>query len=106
MSTTQFNLVYIVSAIAALGTAHLINSTSSSVPLVVKFFIVPLLVAYITIAILNYLFPKLNVSGARMVNYTDNTILGAINNTGYYEIFPPLLAVAVVFIILLYFKTI
>lgn len=106
MSSTQFSLVYIVSAMAALGSAYLINSASPSIPLAVSFFIVPLLVAYVVIAILNYLFPKLNASGARMVNYTDNTILGAINGTSYYEIFPPLLAIAVIFVILLFSKTI
>jgi hypothetical protein len=103
-SSTSFNTVYIVSVIAALGAVYLVNlnmvSSSSSTVILVKFFIVPLVVAFVTLTFLNMLFPTLNSGGRTAGNFASDTVAETINNMNYMQIFPPIFIVFVMFLVM------
>jgi mannose/fructose/N-acetylgalactosamine-specific phosphotransferase system component IIC len=105
MAQTRFNLEYVISLAAALGSAYMIQQAAPSASPTIKFFIVPLLVAYLVLTIANVLFPHINATGNRVKAYVENKTLGEINNMGYLQIFPPLFAILIVFIVLLYSRS-
>ena len=102
MATTVFSLEYFLSVVFAMGSAYSIVSAAPQTNKVIAFFVVPLLVAYITLLFFNKLFPKLNEWGDKAGAYVENETLGEINSLGYMQIFPPIFAVFLVFIILIY----
>jgi len=61
-----------------------------------------IIIGYITIFIVNYIFPSFNKSTTGFYDYFMYYSMNNYNNTGYVHIWPPLLAVLVIFIILLY----
>ena len=102
MDQTQFTLEYIVSVSTALLSAYIMQRGSPDAPAFIKFLLIPMLVAYITLKIVNTLFPKMNEIGRILQNYTDNRVLGGINNTNYLQIFPPILLVFVMTLAVLF----
>ena len=46
--------------------------------------------------------PGLNRTGSRVSAYVENKTLGEINNMGYVQVFPPLLAITVLVFVLLF----
>ncbi len=101
-SETSFSLEYIISVGVALGAAFMINRNSPSFSPVITFFVVPLLVAYVTLQILNFVFPSINTMGNNASSYIQYGTMDTLSNMGYMQVFPPLFAVLVVTIILLY----
>ncbi len=101
---TTFSLEYILSLLIALLATYGVSKASPDMSPIVSYVIVPLAVAYISLQILNSLLPGLNTAGARMSAYVENKTLGEINNMGYVQIFPPLLAVTVLVFVLLFTK--
>ena len=99
---TSFSLEYIVSVGVALGAAYAINANKPTYSPVITFFIVPLLVAFVTLKILNYVFPTMNQGGSNASSYLQYGMMNTLSNMGYMEIFPPLFAILIVIIILLY----
>lgn len=96
---TKLNAIYFISILSALAVAYIIPY---QVPAILRFGIVPIFTAILVVYVLNNIMPGLDRSSDRMVVYTENNLLGAINSTGYYQIFPPLLFVLILGIILLY----
>jgi hypothetical protein len=101
---TSFSLEYVISLLLALLAAYGVAKTSPEMSPIVSYVIVPLAVAYVSLQILNALIPGLNTAGARMSAYVENKTLGEINQMGYVQIFPPLLAVTVLVFVLLFTK--
>ncbi len=99
---TQFSLEYLVSVLAGLTAGYLVNRAQPRTNSAIKFFIVPLSVSYGVLMVVNALFPFLNQWGVIMRRYFEDKTLGEINDTGYMQIFPPLFAIFIVFIVLLY----
>jgi antibiotic biosynthesis monooxygenase (ABM) superfamily enzyme len=99
---TSFNSEYIVSVVAALLSAFLIQKGTPHMSPLIKFFLVPLLVAYVVVYLINWLMPGLNRTGHRISMYVENKTLGEINSMGYVQVFPPMLAILVIFFIMLY----
>lgn len=102
MDQTQFTLEYIVSVGTALLSAYIMQRGSPAAPAFIKFLLIPMLVAYITLKIVNTLFPRMNEIGRTLQNYVDNRVLGRINNTNYLQIFPPILLVFVMTLAILF----
>ena len=102
MSQTQFGLEYIVSVCSALLTAYIMQQGSPNAPVVVKFLLLPLLSAYLSLRSMNFLFPQLNAIGNMGQNYFDNRVLGMINAANYIEIFPPMLLIFVLTLFVLF----
>lgn len=99
---TTFSLEYILSVSCALGAALMINMNQPTFSPVITYFIVPLLVAYVSLKIFSYIFPTMNRTGSNTSSYIMSGVYGNIDGMGYMEIFPPLFAVLLIVIILLY----
>lgn len=104
MKQTNFSTEYIVSLLIALGATYAVAKASPTMSPWVTFVIVPLAVAYTTLKILNTVMPGLNTSGARISAYVENKTLGEINEMGYMQVFPPLMAVTILVFVLLFTK--
>lgn len=99
---TTFSLEYVVSVIGALGAAYMINANQPTFSPVITFFIVPILTAYVLLKIISFIAPKMNTTGANTGAYVTHSLYSGLNGMGYMEIFPPLFAVLILVVILLY----
>jgi uncharacterized membrane protein YesL len=63
-----------------------------------------LLVGYISLLLINNLLPNLNAFALSIKQYYTQAIMSNFNQLGYLNIWPPILAVLIIFIILLYNK--
>jgi hypothetical protein len=63
-----------------------------------------LVVSYVTLKILNHLFPQLNRMFQNVGQYYSYQFMDHYTDIGYIHIFPPLLAVFVLFIVLIYIR--
>ena len=102
MEETQFNLGYIISVSTALLAAYIMQIGTPTAPAVAKFLLIPLVTAYLTLQMVNFLFPHLNELGRMINNYIDNRVLGGINSANYVQIFPPMLIVFVLTLLVLF----
>lgn len=93
---------YFLSILAGLSSSYLIQKSAPYTPAAVKFFLVPFVMIYVTATLLNLVFPHLNQYADRVGGYMEMKTMGHISNTGYINLFPPLFAVLVIFIVLLY----
>ena len=97
-----FSLEYILSIVSALLASYLIATGSPNISAYITYFLIPLLVAYLVIQIINNIFQALNRWGRDVSNYVEHRAMTEINETGFLQIFPPILIVGVLFFILLY----
>ena len=102
MANITFTLAYVLATLLGLLSAYLMNIFSPNLNPLIKFFLLPILVIYIMFMVFRFLFPNLNDFGKGLKQYVDSRTENNINNTGYVEIFPPIFAVFLVIIILLY----
>jgi hypothetical protein len=102
--STQFNTEYVASLLFSLLASYGISKASPNLNPAITYGVVPLAVAYTSIHILNAVVPGLNKTGAKVSAYVENKTLGEINNMGYIQIFPPLLAISVLVVVLLFTK--
>ncbi|GAF96181.1 unnamed protein product, partial [marine sediment metagenome] len=93
---------YIFATTLGLLSAYFLNRIGPNVNPLAKFFVVPALVIYVSYKILLFIFPNINTAGNRVRRYFQDKSSTELNSIGYVEIFPPLLAVFVILIILLY----
>ena len=101
----QFSLEYIITLMAALYAVYLVSTGSPNVNPYITYLLLPLLVAYIIMMIINNVWPGINQWGQRVYRYTENRALSEINNTGYIQLFPPIFIVLIIFALLLYNRT-
>ena len=99
---TQFSTEYIVSLLSALLATYGVAKASPGLNPIVTYVVVPLAVAYTVLQIVNAVIPGLNRSGAKVSAYVENKTLGEINNMGYIQVFPPLLAITILVFVLLF----
>ena len=102
MAKSTFTLAYVIATLLGLLSAYLMNVYSPNLNPVIKFFVLPILVIYVMFMVFKFLFPNLNDFGKGMKQYIDSRTDNNISTTGYVEIFPPIFAVFLVIIILLY----
>lgn len=101
MAQTTFSLEYILSLIIVLVVSGIIQKSAPKTSTIIKI-IIGLLTAYVSLFIFNLVLPRLNNVGSTVYNYSMNSMYGSINNTGYMQLYPPLFAVLIIFLILLY----
>ena len=104
MAVTSFSLEYLVSVSLALLSAFLVNRSAPNISPAISYFVVPLLVAYIVVTVVNAVFPFLNTWGNNLSNYVEDQTLSTVNSMGYFQIFPPILSIFIIFLVLLYNK--
>ena len=102
MANTANTLAYIFATAFGLFSAYLLNKANPNLHPVTKFFIVPFLVIYVVYKILQFLFPNLSNAGTKVKGYIQDRGSVELKSIGYVEIFPPLFAVFIILIILLY----
>lgn len=98
----EFNLEFIFALLIALYSTYLVSSGSPNINPFITFLLVPFVVAYIVIAIINNIWPGINKFGRNVYMYTENKALSQINETGYIQLFPPILIILIIFALLLY----
>jgi len=98
---TNFTMEYVVSVVVVLVSCNMIMKFSPQMnsALVV---IVGLLIGYLTLLIMNTLFPAINQIGANISDYYSSMFMNNFNNMGYVNVWPPIIAVLIIFIVLLY----
>lgn len=101
MAQTTFSLEYILSLVVAIGAYYLVSKASQNLPLWVAL-LVGLFAGYISLLIFNTLIPSLNSYGQQVGNYVVSKSYSGMDNMNYFMIFPPLLAILIVFLVLLY----
>lgn len=95
----NFSLEYFISIAISLTVAY---TLPDGVNPMIRFFVVPISIAYISLMVMNYATPQLNRVGHQVTTYVENRTLGEINSTNYFQIFPPILFVLIFFMIILY----
>ncbi len=98
----QFNLEFIIALLVALYASYLVNHGTPNLNPFITFMLLPLTIAYIMVLIINNIWPGINAWGNRVYNYSENTVLSEINETGYIQLFPPILIVLIIFALMLY----
>lgn len=101
---TAFSLEYILSVLLALLATYGVSQGSPNLNPLLTYVVIPLAVAYVALQFMNATFPKMNDTGNRMSAYIENKTLGELNNMGYIQVFPPLLAVTLLVFVLLFTK--
>lgn len=97
----QFTLNYAISLIIVLVVCtYLMKSVPTlHVGLVV---LVGLLTAYLVITFLNYFMPSFSATTENVTQYVEYSIYSNFNDMAYFNIWPPILAVLIIFIVLMY----
>jgi ABC-type Fe3+-siderophore transport system permease subunit len=100
-SNINFSFEYVVSVVVILIVCNLLVKSNPQMNTIIVL-IVGLLVGYLTLLIMNTLFPALNAFGVNIYQYLYTTAIGNFNDTGYINLWPPILAILIIFIVLLY----
>ena len=98
---TTFTLEYALSIIITLFVLGILRAKNQNVNIVIQL-LAGLIISYLTLFILNTIFPKINNIGLAIQDTTIGITQSTIYNTGFAEIYPPLLAVFIIFLICLY----
>jgi len=93
---------YVIAILLGLLAAYVLNSYVPNLNPFIKFFIVPFLVIYVFLILFRILFPGLNKFGRQFKNYVDDNTSNDIHAMSYVEIFPPIFAVFIIIVVLLY----
>ena len=101
MAKTTFSLEYIISIVVTLFVIGILQARAPGVNVVVKI-ISGLIIAYLSLWVMNMVFPKINDFGNAVKHATVGITQQNIYNSGFAEIYPPLLAVFIIFLVCLY----
>jgi len=102
-SNINFSLEYAISIVIILVVCNLLVKTAPKMNTIIVI-IAGLFVGYISLLVINNLFPYINSSGSSMYQYYMYQVMNNFNSMGYLHIWPPILAVLIIFIVLLYNK--
>jgi hypothetical protein len=102
MAQTSFSFEYVLSVGLALGSALLINRNSPGVSPLLGFVLIPIVVAYTSLFVMNSFFPKLNSLGQQYGGLFEDKALSTLDSMNYIQMLPPFLFVMVLFFILLF----
>ena len=102
MFDSGMTLSYILAILFGLLSAFLINKAAPNLNGFIKFFLVPFLVIYLMLLLFRLIFPGLNKFGRKFKNYVAENTANDIHSMSYIEIFPPIMAVFIIIVVLLY----
>lgn len=101
---TTFSFEYIISVSVSLFITYLVNKSAPNINPFLTYFVVPLTIAFITLKIINILFPKVNYVGSKTYRYVKGNLMRNIYNMNYLQVFPPFFAVLIIIFIILMFN--
>jgi ABC-type Fe3+-siderophore transport system permease subunit len=61
-----------------------------------------LVISYISLVIVNFLFPQINKVAGNVWQYIIYSLMTNFNNLGYLHVWPPIFAVLIIMVVLLY----
>lgn len=99
----NFSFQYAVSIITVLLVCNFLVKKSPQMNTVIVI-LAGLVVGYLSLLVINNVFPYLNTIAYNIYQYLAYEVLSNFNSMGYIHLWPPILAVLVIFIILLYNK--
>ena len=100
-SNTGLEIEYSITLIIVILVCYQLTKGNSQMnPVVV--IIIGLIVAYVCMKLLKVVTPGINNLSTNLYLYTTYQIMNNFSNTGYYHVWPPILAVLVIFLVLLY----
>ena len=102
-SNTSFNFEYALTIIIVLIVCNTLMKKSPQMSSAIVV-ITGLLVGYISLLLINKLLPNINSFALSIKQYYSHAIMSNFNQLGYLNIWHPILAVLIIFIILLYNK--
>ena len=97
----NFSFEYAISVITVLVACNYILKTTPQMNSALVI-IVGLFVGFISLFIMNNVFPSINSVGNNIYQYYYYQYLNNFNSMGYVHVWPPILAVLIIFIVLLY----
>lgn len=100
-SNINFSFEYVVSIIIIIVVCNLLTQSNPKMNTIVVI-ITGLVVGYIALFIMNNLFPYINQTAYNIYQYYAYEIMNNFTSTGYIHVWPPVLAVLVIFVVLLY----
>ena len=104
MSTSNnidFSFEFAVSTIVTVVVATILlkkNPKMSTIVVVIG----GLVVSYITLQVVNFLFPQINKVANNIWQYFVYSLMTNFNNMGYLHVWPPIFAVLIILVVLLY----
>lgn len=100
-ANSGYAMEYFISLIIVLSVITILIKGSPTMNIFVVI-LIGLVIGFISIKILNNFLPVLTNFSTNLYLYSTNQVMNDFNSTGYYHVWPPILAVLIVFIILLY----
>lgn len=98
-----FTFSYFLSILLALVTVFILHiKLGEKVPKILIYFIIPLVVAYVTLFIFDIFFKSINDTMTNVSNYMEDKYLDNVRTTKFYTIYPTFIILFVIFFILLY----
>ena len=101
ITNTQFSFEYAISVIVIIIVCTVLYKTSPQMNTLI-IVIAGLLVGYVTLFLMNKFFPYLSVLSFNLYQYFTLEVMNNFNSMGYIHVWPPILAVLILFVILLY----
>ena len=100
-SDLQFTLNYAITLVIVLVVCVYLMKTVPNLHAGIVV-IVGLLTAYLAITFINYFMPTLSDTTENVTQYMEYSIYSNFNDMAYFNIWPPILAVLIIFIVLMY----
>lgn len=97
----NFSFQYAISIIIVLVVCNILIKKSPEMNTVIVI-IAGLFVGYVSLFVMNNVFPKINKTGSNIYQYYAYQYMNNFNSMGYVHVWPPILAVLIIFIVLLY----
>lgn len=101
VSDEALKVVYTISLIIVIIVCNLLIKGNPKMNTMI-IVIIGVVVGYICVKILNIFLPAINNVTTNLYLYFTFEVMNNFNSTGYYHVWPPILAVLIIFIILLY----
>ena len=93
----EFAVAMIITLVATSGMIKK-NPDMSTIVVVIS----GLVISYISLVIVNFLFPQINKVASNVWQYIIYTLMTNFNNLGYLHVWPPIFAVLIIMVVLLY----
>ena len=100
-SNINFSFEYVVSLIVVLIVCNLLIKSNPQMNTLV-IILAGLVVGFIVLYIMNNIFPHINRTASDVGQYYQYQWMNNFNSAGYVHVWPPILAVLIVFVVLLY----
>lgn len=100
-SNSPYSLDYFFTLIVVIVVCNLLLKKSPQMNTIVVL-LLGLVIGFISLTFFQHFLPRLTDIGTSIYLYYTYQIMNNFNSTGYYHVWPPILAILVVFIILLY----